>query len=199
MSIKLYGHPLSGNCHKVRLLLSALGLPYEEVLVDLLVGAHKQPEFLALNPLGQVPVLVDGDTVISDSQAILVYLARTYDGEKYLPSDPVKLARVVRWLSIAASECHHGPHLARLHFLLKLGNDLALAQGIAHNLLGALNRHLMGRTFLEEERPTIADFAVFPYVGLAHQGQISLAEYPNVAAWVERIKASPSYVAMPGL
>ena len=57
----------------------------------------------------------------------------------------------------------------------------------------------MGRTFLEEERPTIADFAVFPYVGLAHQGQISLAEYPNVAAWVERIKASPSYVAMPGL
>ena len=199
MSIKLYGHPLSGNCHKVRLLLSALGLPYEEVLVDLLVGAHKQPEFLALNPLGQVPVLVDGDTVISDSQAILVYLARTYDGEKYLPSDPVKLARVVRWLSIAASESHHGPHLARLHFLLKLGNDLALAQGIAHNLLGALNRHLTGRTFLEEERPTIADFAVFPYVGLAHQGQISLAEYPNVAAWVERIKASPSYVTMPGL
>jgi glutathione S-transferase len=80
--IKLYGHELSGNSYKVKLLLSLLALDYEWIKVDLMVGAHKQPEFLALNPFGQLPVLVDGNTVLSDAQAILVYLARQYGGDR---------------------------------------------------------------------------------------------------------------------
>lgn len=81
--IKLYGHEVSGNSYKVRLLLSLLNLKYEWIKVDLLNGEHKSPEFLALNPFGQVPLLVDGDTILADAQSILVYLARQYGGDQW--------------------------------------------------------------------------------------------------------------------
>ncbi|MDI3291290.1 glutathione S-transferase family protein [Polyangium sp. 15x6] len=197
--MKLYSHPLSGNSHKVRLLLSMLRLEHEEIVVDLLNGEHKTPSFLAMNPLGQVPVLVDGDETLRDSQAILVYLARKYGGEAWLPSDPAGLARVVQWLSFAANEVHHGPFLARLHFLLGVQLDLGLAQDRSRAALDVLDAHLAKRAWLEHDRPTIADIAVFPYVGLVREGKVQLDDYRNVIAWVERIRALPGYVSMPGL
>jgi len=90
--MKLHEVALSGNCHKVRLLLSMLGLSYESVAVDLAAGEHHTPAYLALNPFGEVPTLVDGDVAIRDSQAILVYLASCYGGERWWPQDPVRLA-----------------------------------------------------------------------------------------------------------
>ncbi|MDI1451431.1 glutathione S-transferase family protein [Polyangium sp. 6x1] len=197
--MKLYSHPLSGNSHKVRLMLSMLRLEHEEIVVDLLKGEHKAPSFLAMNPLGQVPVLVDGDETLRDSQAILVYLARKYGGEAWLPSDPAGLARVVQWLSFAANEVHHGPFLARLHFLLGVQLDLGLAQDRSRAALDVLDAHLAKRAWLEHDRPTIADIAVFPYVGLVREGKVTLDDYRNVVAWIERIRALPGYVSMAGL
>ena len=112
--IKLYRFPLSGLSHRAELLLSLLGLPTQLVAVDLRKGPHKQPDFLQLNTFGQVPVLDDNGTVIPDSNAILVYLARRYGGESWLPGDPVGAAAVQRWLSVAAGPIAFGPARARL-------------------------------------------------------------------------------------
>lgn len=133
--LKLYGHPLSGHTHKVRLLLAELQVPYEETSVEI-PGGNEQPEFLKLNPLGEVPVLVDGEIELSDSQAILVYLARRERREDLLPTDPAAMGRIVRWLSVAANEIHHGPNMARLHCLFGVDADLALAQRRAHAIIG---------------------------------------------------------------
>lgn len=197
--MKLYSHPLSGNCHKVRLLLSMLKLDHEETVVDLLKGAHKSPDFLALNPLGQVPVLVDGDATLRDSQAILVYLARKHGGEAWLPTGALELARVVQWLSFAANEVAHGPNMARLHFLLGVPMDIEAVQERARGVLRLLDQHLASRAWLELERPTIGDLAVFPYVGLAPEGKVPLDDYHHVTAWIQRIRELPGYVSMPGL
>ena len=101
--LKLYSHPLSGNAYKVKLLLSFLGLDYENIDVALEQGEHRQPPFLALNPFGQIPVLVDNDVVLADAQAILVYIARQYGGEQadsWFPTDPLSMAQVGYALAI---------------------------------------------------------------------------------------------------
>lgn len=198
--MRLHAHALSGNSHKVRLLLGALGLSCEEVAVNIPAGAHKAPEFLALNPLGQVPVLEDGGLTLRDSQAILVYLARRYDPTgAWLPEDAEGVGRVQQWLSFAANEIHHGANLARLHFLLGGPVDLPAAQARARDALAQFEARLDGREWLELDRPTVADLACFPYAALAPEGQVSLEPYPHVRAWIGRVKATPGYVAMPGL
>ena len=112
--MKLYHHPLSGHAHRARLFLSLLGVPHEAVEVDLKAGAHKRPEFLALNPFGQVPVLDDEGTVVPDANAILVYVARKLGRTDWLPQDAAGEAAVQRWLSVAAGELAYGPAAARL-------------------------------------------------------------------------------------
>lgn len=198
--LRLHGHELSGNSYKVRLLLELLGVPYEWVRVDLMKGEHKRPAFLALNPFGQVPVLEDGRTTLSDAQAILFYLAaRQVDGQ-WLPTDPLEQARVVRWLSTAAGEVRQGPESARLHHLFGVkAIPIERATEKAVFILEQLERHLSERLWLELERPTIADIAVFPYVALAGDGGIDLAPYPHLRAWIGRIQALPGYVPMKGL
>lgn len=198
--IKLHGHELSGNSYKVRLLLELLGVPYDWIRVDLMAGEHKQPAFLALNPFGQVPVLEDGGTTLSDAQAILFYLAARQGDGQWLPTDPLEQARVVRWLSTAAGEVRQGPENARLHHLFGVTSiSIERANEKAAFILDQLERHLADRQWLELERPTIADIAVFPYVALAGDGGIDLAPYPNVRAWIGRIQLLPGYVPMAGL
>ncbi|MDJ1182621.1 glutathione S-transferase family protein [Roseofilum casamattae] len=195
--MKLYGHELSGNSYKVKLMLSLLGLDYEWMQVDVMAGEHKQPEFLALNPFGQIPLLVDNDTVLADAQAILVYLARQYGNESWLPADPLSLARVVRWLSTTAGEIRQGPESARLYHLFKIPNiNWERTEQKSTFILTQLNDHLRDRQWLECDRPTIADIAAFPYVSLAPDGQIDLAPYPNILAWCDRIRQLPQYVEM---
>ncbi|MEG3848029.1 glutathione S-transferase [Microcoleus sp. herbarium19] len=198
--IKLYGHELSGNSYKAKLMLSLLGLDYEWIKVDLMARAHKQPEFLALNSFGQVPVLVDENTVLPDAQAILVYLARQYGGESWLPSEAEPMSRVMRWLSIAAGEIRQGPEVARLYYLFKATSiNLEQANQKAEFILTQLNNHLADREWLELGHPTIADVAVFPYVALAPDGKISLDNYPNVLAWIDRVKHLLGFVGMIGI
>ncbi|MCC5668372.1 glutathione S-transferase [Nostoc sp. CHAB 5784] len=205
--IKLYGHELSGNCYKVKLLLSLLNLEHEWIKVDLMKGEHKSPEFLALNPFGQVPVIVDGDTILADAQSILVYLARQYGGNQWLPLDTVPLSRVVRWLSTTAGEIRQGTENARLYYLFGVTSiNIDQATQKAEFILTQLNQHLSDvydglhlRTWLEFEHPTIADVAVFPYVALAPDGKIALSPYPHVQRWIARVKQLPGFIAMQGI
>lgn len=198
--IKLYGHELSGNCYKVKLLLSLLGLEYEWIKVDLMKGAHKAPEFLALNPFGQVPLLMDGEVVLADAQAILVYLARQYGGDRWLPLEPLPLAQVIRWLSTTAGEVRQGPESVRLYYLFNATIiNIDRANQKAEFILTQLNQHLSDRNWLELERLTIADVAVFPYVALAPDGKIDLSPYPQVLDWIARIEQLPNFVGMPGI
>ena len=139
--IQLYDVTLSGNCHKARLMLSLLGLEYELLPVKLQQGEHKSEPFLQLNPFGQVPVLVDGDVTIRDSQAILVYLARRYGGEDWLPLEAEAMSKVMQWLFTAANEIQHGVAAARKHFLLNEQLDVDLAQKKAHLTTSATNSH----------------------------------------------------------
>jgi glutathione S-transferase len=193
---RLYLSRLSGNSHKVRLFLGLLGLEYAAIEVDLRGGEHKRAPFLALNPLGQVPVLVDGDVTLADSQAILVYLARRYAAASWLPLDPVPLAQITRWLSIAANEIQHGPATARLIavFGAKLDGDLALQRSAA--ILAYMQAHLTQQPWLVGDHPTIADMACYPYVALAPEGHIDLQSYPQLSRWLARVEALPGFVPM---
>lgn len=198
--IKLYGHELSGNSYKAKLMLSLLSLDYEWIKVDLIAGAHKQPEFLALNSFGQVPLLIVENTVLADAQAILVYLARQYGGDQWLPLEALPLAQVMRWISIAAGEIRQGPESARLHHLFKATSiSLERANQKSEFILTQLNDHLASREWLELGHPTIADLVVFPYVALAPDGKISLDNYSHILAWIDRIKYLPGFVGMIGI
>ncbi len=195
--IKLYGHELSGNSYKAKLMLSLLGLDYEWIKVDLMTGAHKQPEFLALNPFGQVPLLVDGNFILPDAQAILVYLARQYGTQQWLPLEAEPMSRVIRWLSTTAGEIRQGPESARLYHLFKATSiNLERANQKAEFILTQLNDRLADREWLELGHPTIADVAVFPYVALAPNGKISLKPYPHVLDWIDRLKHLPGFLGM---
>jgi glutathione S-transferase len=197
--IRLYNFELSGNAYKVRLMLSLLKLEHELVSVNLMKGEHKSPEFLKLNPLGQVPALTDGDVVIRDSQAILVYIARRYGGEDWLPLEAERMSKVVQWLSTAANDINQTFAAARRHFMFNSPLEIEPVHQKADQLLKMFDQHLQERSWLEFERPTIADIACFPYIGLAADGKISLEAYPHVVAWCDRIKQLPGYIGMPGL
>ena len=195
--IKLYRHPLSGHSHRVELFLSLLGLKAEIIDVDLASGAHKQPEFLQKNGFGQLPVLEDGDTVLADSNAILIYLATKYDrNHTWLPVDPFLAAQVQRFLSTAAGPIAYGPAAARLVNVFGAGLDHKNAIQTAHSVLAVLNAHLQNRDWLAAEQPTIADLANYAYIAHAPEGDVSLEEYPNVKQWLKRIEQLSSFVSM---
>ena len=197
-AIKLYGFPLSGHSHRVELMLSLLSLPSEFILVDLTQGAHKAAEFLdTINPFGQVPAIDDNGTVLADSNAILLYLARQYGNGQWLPSDPLGQARVQRWLSAAAGQLHAGPATARLAVVFGADVDTVAAISRSHALLQLVERQLGQSRFLAGEQPSIADIAFYTYVAHAPEGNVSLADYPQVRAWLASIEALPGFVGMP--
>lgn len=195
--IKLYNFPKSGRAHRIELMLSLLELPTELVFVDLAKGEHKQPDFLAINPFGQVPVIDDNGTVIADSNAILVYLAKAYGGSRWLPEDPVGAARVQRWLSVAAGPLAFGPAAARLVTVFGASFNTDEVIGRAHTLLKVIDAELAKGPFLVGDQATIADIANYSYIAHAPEGNVSLEPYPNVRAWLARIEALPGFVPMP--
>ena len=195
--IKLYRHPLSGHSHRAELMLSLLNIDAELVDVDLMQGAHKQPEFLQKNSFGQVPVLQDDDTVIADSNAILVYLATQYDSRRrWLPEDSESAALVQRFLSVAAGPLVSGSASARLVTVFGAGLNHQQAIEAAHSLLAVLNQHLKDRNWLAAAHPTIADVANYTYIAHGPEGNVDLKDYPNVIAWLQRVEALPGFVAM---
>ena len=189
----LYDHPMSGNCQKVHILLRHLGLSYETRAVDLEGGETRTPEFRALNPLGQVPVLDDSGTIVCDSQAILVYLAVKH-GSPLTDRSAEGMAEIQRWLSFAAKEVSLGPQMTRLYHLIgKAEIDIASSEAMSAAVLHRLEAHLTLQDWLCLNRPTIADIAVFPYIALARDGHLPLDDHAAILAWLSRLRAVPGY------
>lgn len=197
--MKLYDFELSGNCHKIRMLLAMLGQDYERVDIDLRHKDQFDSDFVALNPLHKVPVLDDGDVLLRDSAAIMVYLARTYGKSDLYPDAPAEMADVQQWLSFSVNEVFNGLALVRANVIFKRGMDQAALTKAAEDALNMLEHRLTDHEWLSLGRFTLADLACYPYTALSHEGGIDLARWPAVQAWCGRVEALPGYAAMPGL
>jgi glutathione S-transferase len=198
--ITLYEYELSGNSYKVRLFLSLLGTPFDAVRVDLFKGEGQRPEYLAINPLGQVPALVDNGETLRDSQAILFYLARRYGNNLWLPDEPLQQARTLAWLSLAANELANGPAALRVAVRFKRPISVEWATTVTKRAFSLMQKTLANQMWLMPgDHPTIADIACFPYTALVHEGNFSIAEYPAVVAWCDRVRALPRFEGMEGI
>ncbi|HEY4297611.1 MAG TPA: glutathione S-transferase [Paraburkholderia sp.] len=194
--IRLYTTLLSGHGHRVKLFLSLLDLPFEIVELDMKAGDNRKPEYLALNPFGQVPTIQDGDITLFDSNAILVYLAKRYGEASWLPDDPLGAAAVQRWLSLAAGQIAYGPCTARLVTVFGAPHDHQRAKNIAVKLFDVIEQELAQKPFAAGNHVTIADIAAHTYIAHAPEGGVSLEPYPNIRAWLRRVEALPRFVAM---
>jgi glutathione S-transferase len=204
--IKLYDYELSGNCYKVRLLLGILGLSFERVPLDFYPEReHKQSWFLAINPLGELPVIDDDGFILRNAQAILVYLASRHDPSgQWYPRDPLALGHVSMWLGFAES-LTHSAGAARQHDTMFYDVDIDRCRANAHALLRVLDEHLWfaeqaGQNWLcAGDHPTIADLACFPYVMLSEEGGISRLPYPAIRRWTDRVKRIAGFTTMAGV
>ncbi|MFT4941593.1 MAG: glutathione S-transferase [Paraglaciecola sp.] len=194
-AIRIHSFPLSGHAHRVELFASLAGIAHEIVNVDLASGEQKTPAFLALNPAGQVPVIEDGSVVVTDANAILVYLARKY-APSFLPTDLKLEAEVQKFLTLTAGEIAFGPAAARLITVFGAGLDAEFATAIAAKVLAKLEAHMEGREFLVGDTPTIADVAIYSYTAHAPEGNVSLESYPNVRRLLSNIESLKGFVAM---
>lgn len=187
----------SGHAHRARLMASLLDLPYELRPVDLINGEQTQAAYLALNPFGQVPVLDDDGELIWDSTAILVYLAKKYGDESWLPTDPSGAALVQRYLSIASGDVFRGPCSARLNTVFGMPFDLEASHVVAEKLFGIFEKILADQDWLAASHRTIADIACYSYIAHAPEGKLPLTDYPRIQAWLKRVEDLPGFVAMP--
>ena len=206
--IKLYDYELSGNCYKIRLILSFLNLSYEKIHIEFYPSEeHKSEQFVQINPLGQLPVISDDGFILRDAQAILVYLASKYDrgGTWYPVENPDKIGMISQWLAFGDS-LTGSASAARLHDTLCYHHlDIEKCRSVAHSQFRILDEHL----FFQEElgndwicdgvKPTIADIACFPYIALSEDGGISRISYPAIRRWLDRFKRIERFSVMSGV
>lgn len=196
--MKLYMTEMSGNSFKVRVLASLLGVTLDEVRIDWEGNEHKSPAFLAMNPRGQVPVMEIDGRVLWDSTAHLVYLARRYGGETWLPSAPIEMAEVMQWLAFAQNEVQFGLQWAR---------GVTVYRRRPESFEGYLRDGRLALDMLEAQltstgswlalgRATLADIACYPYVKRAPEGDLPLDDYPSVRAWLARCEALAGWFPM---
>lgn len=204
MTITLYDYTLSGSCYKVRLLLNFLGLSYDRRQMNFYPGRqHKSPEFLEINPLGQLPALQDGDLILRDAQAILCHLANKYDADgHWLPRDE-RFGEVMMWVMFAGGELMNSS-AARLHDALGYKLDVHAARANAHAAFRVLEDHMTvreiaGSKWIVGETPTIADIACFPYIALSGEGGIGHEDYPALRNWMRDFRRLDRFHAMPGV
>jgi glutathione S-transferase len=196
---RVYAYPGSGNCYKLTLMLTLLGEPFEVTEVDILAGATRTPAYLAINPNGKVPVLQlpDGE-YLPESNAGLWYLA---EGSDFLPDTRLGRARVLQWLSF--EQYSHEPYIAVARFWIRyLGRppekeeELQRRQAQGRVALQLMEDHLAGWDWFVGADCTIADLALYAYTHVAEEGGFSLASYPALRRWLERVAALPCYVPM---
>lgn len=197
-TLTLYGSELSGHVHRVRLLLSLLDL--SAGWVEAGAEVRKSPQFLALNPLGQIPVLVDDGVVIADSNAILLWLVKRYAPDSgWLPENLEEEVAVHQWLAKAAGEIRYGVASARLVVQFNTAENYDSALAVAAKFLPQMEAHLNTRQWLVGQRPTLADVACYAYIACAPEGGISLRAYPAINAWLQQVEALPGFVGLPPL
>jgi glutathione S-transferase len=198
--MRVYGMSTSGNCHKVRMTLEALKLPYEWTETDTVRGGTRTREFLEMNPNGKAPVLeIEVGSYLPESNAILFYLA---DGTALLPGEKLARAKVLQWLFF--EQYSHEPYIAVARFLRKFHPDPASQRELAdsklaggYRALDVMEKHLGGNAFFVGGRYSIADIALYAYTHVAGDGGFELERFPAVRAWLSRVRSQPAYVAMP--
>ncbi|MCA9578586.1 MAG: glutathione S-transferase family protein [Polyangiales bacterium] len=198
MTLKLYAHPFSNNAMRAQLYLDEKGLPYEYVTVDLFKGEHKQPAYLAINPRGQVPCIVDGDITVYESVAIIQYLEHRYPEPALIPSDPTDMATCMRLIgefhqkldptNIFGSVKFRGMRRAELgERLEKLLNECRTWEG-----------YLGDAPYFAGQAYSIADIVVLPFFGMVIDGLgLPQRDFPRLHAWYERCKERPSVAKQP--
>ena len=194
--IKLHDFAASANCFKVRMLLSQLGLPYARVPVDIFAGDSQTDAYLVMNPAGRTPLLETEDgSAIPESGAILLYLA---EGTPFLPADPIERAHVHAWMFFEQNLLE--PNVGSARFWRLTGRERARPEAFARHVeagaaaLAALERGLTKRDFLVAGRYTVADCALYAYTRVAHEAGYEMVAYPNVAAWLDRVAATPGAI-----
>ncbi len=206
MNVRFYNYVLSGNCYKFRLLASLLAFEYESVAVDFHPGAeHKSEDFLQINPAGTLPILQAGDQVMTETQAMLVWLAEHHDEDKtWWPShDSEAIVNVVQWLGFASRLTATVGEL-RLHTMLNKQIDVTATRAGAIQVLRELETHLAhqqirGQCWLAAETPTIADIACFPYTALSPDAGIEHDAYPAIRCWLYAVRSLDGFITMPGI
>jgi glutathione S-transferase len=197
----LYNSPVSGNCYKVRLLLTQLGLEFETVELSV-VDRSNRPEVLGdLNPGLRVPTLVlDDGRPLAESNAILWYFG---DGTPFVPDDRYERAQVLQWQFF--EQYSHEPFIAVARFWKSYSDRPEQFERQRERLLGggyaaldAMEAHLDGRTFLVGERYSLADISLYAYTHVAHEGEFDLEPYPEIRSWLERVAAQPGHIPIDG-
>lgn len=200
--ITVYGYSVSGNCHKLRLLLEQLGRKYRWIEVDSANGATRTPEYLAKNANGKVPMLeIDDGRVLVESNAILCYLA---DGTPYLPADSWARAQALSWMFF--EQYSHEPYVAVARFIrgwTPLDSprraDLPRLIERGEQALAVMEKHLASAQWFTGAGYGVADIALFAYTDRAEDGGFHLAEFPLVSAWLARVRATPGFTPMPAV
>ena len=193
----LYDNPMSGNCFKVRLLFSLLGIEYERREVDVVDRSGRAELLGDLNPGLRVPTLVlDDGRPLAESDAILVYFA---EGTEYLPEDRYERAQVLQWMFF--EQYSHEPNIAVLRFWAEAGIESDPREAAAkleggYRALEAMERHLAERQFFVGEGATVADLALYAYTHVAPEGGFEMDRFAAISAWLERIRALPGYVSI---
>jgi len=198
--LRVYGMSASGNCHKVRMALEALGRPYVWTEIDPGRGETRTAPFLSMNPNGKVPVLeIEPGTYLPESNAILWYLA---DGTPLLPTSALLRARVLQWLFF--EQYSHEPYIAVARYLRKFHPQPAAQRAHAdskmdggYSALEVMEGHLAREALFVDGHYSIADIALYAYTHVAGDGGFDLERFPAVRAWLRRVQDQPGYVAMP--
>lgn len=194
--IRLYDHKLSGNAYKARLLMHQLGVEYEREIVELFEGAHKTEEFAKINPNQKLPVLVDGEFVMWESNAILLYLAKKYYPNDFISDDPEIYGHIVQWVFFGKTSID--PNLALARYLARFVPDhdpkeMEKLQTQGNSVLKILDDHLTDRDFLVGNY-SVADIACYPYVMLSPEGDFDLTYYLNIQKWIDNIESTDKFL-----
>ncbi len=197
--LKLYQFFSSGNCYKIRLLLTQLEIPFESVELNILKGETRTPEFLSKNPNGRIPVLeTQSGQFIAESNAILFYLS---EGTNFLPKDNFEKAKVLQWLFF--EQYSHEPFIATSRFWISIlgkaeeyRDALNQKREPGYAALGVMEKHLTNHTFFVGERYTIADIGLFAYTHVADEGGFDLTKFPAINGWIERVKSQPRHISI---
>ena len=198
--ITVYGYSSSGNCHKLRLLLTQLEREFKWVEIDSTAGETRTPEYLARNPNGKVPMIeLEDGRILTESNAILCWLA---EGTPYWTGDAFARAQVLSWLFF--EQYSHEPYVAVARFIrgwtpLDSPRRASLPQlrERGNQALAVMEQHLKSHEWFSGGAYGIADIALFAYTDVAGEGGFDLSAYPGVQAWLERVKQTPHFIAMP--
>ena len=202
MKYKVYGDIRSGNCYKIKLLMSFLSIEHEWLHVDILANETETTEFKAMNPNARIPVLaIDGKQFLSESNAILNYLAV---GSDFLPSGESENylhAQVLQWQFF--EQYSHEPYIATARYINKyLGlpkersEEYKAKQEGGHKALAVMDQHLASQPYFVDNKPSIADISLYAYTHVADEGGFDLSPYTHIKQWIKRIEALPNYLPM---